>query len=127
MNSFVDTCVVGLIYLQCQSYEWSIKTIPGRFSSNYHVLFQMQAKFFEFRTKIMAGQIRKNGNLSFLKVFQKIDVHAVLVLTNIIIGQLNTKFYDSDNGIPKFCICENLETHFHLVLFEHCHDYSLHL
>ena len=63
-----------------------------------------------------------NQNVNFLKVFQKIDVYVVLVLTNIIIGQLNTKLYDSDNGIPKFCICENLETHFHLVLFEHWHD-----
>ena len=63
-----------------------------------------------------------NQNAKFLEVFQKIDVYVVLVLTNIIIGQLNTKLYDSDNGIPKFCICENLETHFHLVLFEHWHD-----
>ena len=55
-------------------------------------------------------------------MFQKIDVYVVLILTNIIIGQLNTKLYDSDNGIPKFCICENLETHFHLVLFEHWHE-----
>ena len=55
-------------------------------------------------------------------MFQKIDVYVVLVLTNIIIGQLNTKLYDSDKGIPKFCICENLETHFHLVLFEHWHE-----
>ena len=54
-------------------------------------------------------------------MFQKIDVYVVLVLTNIIIGQLNTKLYDSDNGIPKFCICENLETHFHLVFFERWH------
>ena len=54
-------------------------------------------------------------------MFQKIDVYVVLVLTNITIGQLHTKLYDSDNGIPKFCICENLETHFHLVLFEHWH------
>ena len=45
-----------------------------------------------------------------------------IILTNIIIGQLNTELYDGDNGIPKFCICENLETHFHLVLFEHWHD-----
>ena len=43
-------------------------------------------------------------------------------LTNITIGQLNTELYDGDNGIPKFCICENLETHFHLVLFENWHD-----
>ena len=55
-------------------------------------------------------------------MFQKIDVYVVLLLTNIIIGQLNTKLYDSDNGIPKFFICENLETHFHLVLFEHWHE-----
>ena len=54
-------------------------------------------------------------------MFQKIDVYVVLVLTNIIIGQLNTELYDGDNGIPKFCICENLETHFHLVLFDHWH------
>ena len=54
-------------------------------------------------------------------MFQKIDAYVVLVLTNIIIGHLNTKLYDSDNGIPKFCICENLETHFHLVLFENWH------
>ena len=58
-------------------------------------------------------------------MFQKIDVYVVLVLTNIIIGQLNTKLYDSDNGIPKFCICENLETHFHLVLFEHWHEMEI--
>ena len=63
-----------------------------------------------------------NQNAKFLEVFQKIDVYVVLVLTNIIIGQLNTKLYDSDNGMPKFCICENLETHFHLVLFEHWHE-----
>ena len=58
-------------------------------------------------------------------MFQKIDVYVVLVLTNIIIGQLNTKLYDSDNGIPKFCICENLGTHFHLVLFERWHEKGL--
>ena len=45
----------------------AIRTIPGRFSTNYHVLFQMQTKNCEFRTKIMAGQIRKNGNLSFFE------------------------------------------------------------
>ena len=56
-------------------------------------------------------------------MFQKIDVYVVLVLTNIIIGQ-NTELYDGDNGIPKFCICENLETHFHLVLFDHWHVYK---
>ena len=66
MNSFVDTCVVGLIHLQFQSSEWSIRIIPGRFSTNYHVLFQMQTKNFEFLTKIMAGQIRKMVlNVSF--------------------------------------------------------------
>ena len=49
---------------------------------------------------------------TFLKVFQKIDVHAVLVLTNIIIDQLNTKIYDSDNGIPNFRICEKFRDTF---------------
>ena len=66
----------------------------------------------------MAG--RSTGrNVNFFESVSKIDVHVVLVLTSIIIGQLNTKLYDSDNSIPKFCICKNLETNFHLVLFEH--------
>ena len=63
INIHNTNCTV--CYEQFQRYEWSIRTIPGRFSTNYHVLFQMQTKNFEFRTKIMAGQIRKNGNLSF--------------------------------------------------------------
>ena len=49
-------------------------------------------------------------------------MYVVLAFTNIIIGQLNTKIYDSDNGIAKFCIRDILETHFHLVLFENWHD-----
>ena len=58
----------------------------------------------------------------FLKVFQKIGVHVVLVLTNIIIGQLNIKVYDSDNGIPKFCFYLNIDSHLHLVLFGNWHE-----
>ena len=42
--------------------------MPSRFSTNYHVFFQMKSKNVEFRTKIMAGQIRKNVNLSFFMV-----------------------------------------------------------
>eukprot|EP00493_Phyllostaurus_siculus_P015192 UN15426 len=65
MISCVDTCVVGLILPSIPKYERSIRTIPGRFSTNYHVPFQMQTNNFEFQTKIMVGQIRKNGHLSF--------------------------------------------------------------
>ena len=42
------------------------RTIFGRFSTDSHVLFQMQTKNCEFRTKITARQIRKNGNLSLI-------------------------------------------------------------
>ena len=64
-------------------YEWFIRTIPGRFLTNYHVLFQMQTKNFEFRTKIMAGQIRKNGNLSLqtLQVLQTLQTLKTLQAT----------------------------------------------
>ena len=59
-----------------------------------------------------------NQNVNFFESVSKIDVYVVLVLTNIIIGELNTKLYDSDNGIPTFCICENLAVFLFLVFWK---------
>ena len=48
---------------------------------------------------------------TFLKVFQKINVKVVLVPTNMIIGQLNIKDYEYDNGVSIFCIWKNLKAY----------------
>ena len=55
---------------------------------------------------------------TFLKVFEKNDGKVILMSTNIIMGQLNIKDYEYDNGITIFWLCENLRTHFRLRLFD---------
>ena len=86
MNSFVDT--------------YALRTIPGRFSTNYHVLFQMQTKNFKFRTKIMAGQIRKNGNLS-LRVWLSIFFFDFFNFLFLMFFKRSNKRRDMQNKIVK--------------------------
>ena len=46
---------------------------------------------------------------TFLKVFEKNDEKVILTSTNIIMGQLNTKGYEYDNGVTIFWLCKNLQ------------------
>ena len=55
---------------------------------------------------------------TFLKVFEKNDEKVILMSTNIIIGQLNIKDYEYDDGVTIFWLCENLQAHFHFRLFD---------
>ena len=70
----------------------------------------------------LGHQILRSKFQTFLKVFEKNDAKVILMSTNIIMGQLNIKDYEYDNGITIFWLCENLRTHFHLRLFDPWHD-----
>ena len=69
----------------------------------------------------LGHQILRSKFQTFLKVFEKNDAKVILMSTNIIMGQLNIKDYEYDNGITIFWLCENLRTHFHLRLFDPWH------
>ena len=72
----------------------------------------------------LGHQILRSKFQTFLKVFEKNDGKVILMSTNIIMGQLNIKDYEYDNGITIFWLCENLRTHFHLRLFDPWYDSS---
>ena len=50
----------------------------------------------------LGHQILMNKFQTFLKVFEKNDEKVILMSTNIIIGQLNIKDYEYDDGVTIF-------------------------
>ena len=50
----------------------------------------------------LGHQILRSKFQTFLKVFEKNDGKVILMSTNIIMGQLNIKDYEYDNGITLF-------------------------
>ena len=86
----------------------------------------MQTKLFEFRTKIMAGQIRKNGDLSFSQIYlhtffegkaatmhlsmiRKMKLFDVLGYESVIRGKTSAWIYVHIANIPCSQILEGLQ------------------
>ena len=102
------------ILFRMQSY--SKKILNFIFIPGFRLLF-----FWDSRPSL-GHQILRSKFQTFLKVFEKNDGKVILMSTNIIMGQLNIKDYEYDNGITIFWLCENLRTHFHLRLFDPWYD-----
>ena len=119
-------------------FEGSRKTFfaSGMDSRNNH----LQILFFHFhiyvirrqsgRTKgytwlhvsLLRPPLRKassRGGRQFFESVWKNDVKVFLIIsTNIIMGQLHIRDQEYDHGITVFWLCENLQIHFHLRLFD---------
>ena len=54
------------------------------------------------RQPALGHQILMSKFQTFLKVFEKNDEKVILMSTNIIIGQLNIKDYEYDDGVTIF-------------------------